>query len=158
MFVSVSLPQFLTELAHTYLAEFALVAVVAGWFLIRRLPNSFRSLRGANWPTAHGRIETSGVNSVRVSSREYSLGELGYSYCVGGQRYSGYCSQQFADEQAAWDYVDSLKGREVTIRYHPDDPAISTLRACDQGVGFAPHLKPNSFFSLLTLFSGRAKN
>jgi hypothetical protein len=51
---------------------------------------------------------------------------------VEAARYSGYFSQQFADEQLAWDYVRELQGQSVVVRYKPGHPDVSALRSADQ--------------------------
>jgi Protein of unknown function (DUF3592) len=104
------------------------VALVAGWFLINRLPGWFHSLRARSWPLADGRIETGNVKEFG----QQALGELGYSYFVEGNRYSGYFSWQFGDEQQAWDYVTKLKGQPVAVRYLRKNPDVSALRNADQ--------------------------
>ena len=48
-----------------------------------------------------GKIEALTVTTFA----EQSLAQLAYSYLVDGERYSGYFTRQFADEQDAWDYV-----------------------------------------------------
>ena len=103
-------------------------ALVAAGFLLRRLPGWFRSLRAANWPTTEGRIETVDVKAFG----EQALAELGYSYLVEGNRYSGYYSQQFGDEQFAWNYVTALQGQFVFVRYKSGNPDVSALRSADQ--------------------------
>ncbi len=106
----------------------AFVLLVAGWFFLKRLPGWVRSALAANWPWTDGRIETTNVKAFG----EQALAELGYSYLVGGTRYSGYYSQQFADEQQAWDYVRGLQGRSVVVRHKRGNPEVSALRAGDQ--------------------------
>jgi len=83
------------------------------------------------------------IETVNVKAfGQQALGELGYSYVVGADRYSGYFSWQFGDEQQAWDYVTGLKGRTVIVRYRQENPDVSTLRNADQlqtnlqGAGF----------------------
>ena len=117
------------------------VALVAGWFLINRLPGWFRSLRARSWPLADGRIETVNVKEFG----QQALGELGYSYLVEGNRYSGYFSWQFGDEQQAWDYVTELKGRPVAVRYMRKNPDVSALRSGDQS---QTNLRVSGFFKI----------
>jgi Protein of unknown function (DUF3592) len=117
------------------------VALVAGWFLINRLPGWFRSLRARSWPLADGRIETVNVKEFG----QQALGELGYSYLVEGNRYSGYFSWQFGDEQQAWDYVTELKGRPVAVRYMRKNPDVSALRSGDQS---QTNLRGSGFFKI----------
>jgi len=52
------------------------------------------------------RVET--VNVRAFDSQ--ALAELGYSHVVEGVGSSGYCAQQFADEQEAWDYLKDSRG------------------------------------------------
>ena len=121
---------------HYYIEEFfrelallvAFVLLVSSWFLLKRSLGFIRSIRAVSWPTAEGRIETANVQTFS----EQALAEVGYSYLVEANRYSGYFSQQFADEQQAWDYVEGLRGRAVLVRYRQDDPDISVLRVADQ--------------------------
>jgi hypothetical protein len=54
-----------------------------------------------------------------------------------GERYSGYCLLQFANEQDAWDTIDPLKGQSILVRYEPSDPALSALLSADQRFLFA---------------------
>jgi len=106
----------------------AFIVLVAFWFFLKRIPGWMRSALAGNWPSTDGRIETA---NVRVFG-EQALAELGYSYLVEGTRYAGYYSQQFADEQQAWDYVRGLQGRSVVVRYKRGNPEASAIRATDQ--------------------------
>ena len=121
----------LAEFIQNYLLLLLFVLIVAGWFLVKRSPEWLRSIRGSQWPITTGTIETANVTPFGGQA----LGELGYSYWVDGTRYAGYRTRQFADEQAAWDYVDSLKGKSVAVRYKPGAFEISTLRNQDQPPG-----------------------
>jgi hypothetical protein len=103
-------------------------AIVASWFGFKRLPSWIRAVRAGTWPMAQGRIETVAVRAIG----DQALGELGYSYLVGRTRYSGYYSQQFTDEQLAWDYVTRLQAQSVVVRYRQGNPDVSALRIGDQ--------------------------
>jgi len=74
-----------------------------------------------------GKIEAATVSVFA----EQSLSELAYSYLVDGERYSGYFTRQFADEQDAWDYVHPLKGQAIFVRHKPSNPAVSSVRIVD---------------------------
>ena len=129
------------------------LVLVAVWLLIKRLPALMRSMRGANWPTAVGKVETVGVRTFV----EQSLAEIGYSYFVEGDRHSGYFTRQFAEEQEAWNYATPLKGQSVTVRYKTGAPNISTLRLEDQIPVFQP--SAGSFSgSLIRTFVQNLKN
>ena len=105
-YFAASLPNFLPRELRNLVFVLFWVALVAIWFLINRFPGWIRSLRARSWPLADGRIETVNVKEFG----QQALGELGYSYLVEGNRYSGYFSWQFGDEQQAWDYITELKG------------------------------------------------
>ena len=73
------------------------------------------------------------IESATVTAfAEQSLAQLGYSYRGEGDRYSGYFSRQFADEQDAWDYIRPLREQTIFIRYRPANPCVSTVRTSDQ--------------------------
>ncbi len=95
-----------SEFLRELLVAAALVILVTVLLFLKRLPGWLRSIRGASWPMTQGRVETVNVRTLA----EQSLGEAGYSYLVEGERYAGYFSRQFADEQDAWDYVRPLQG------------------------------------------------
>jgi hypothetical protein len=63
---------------------------------------------------------------------DYALGQLGYSYQVDGEYYSGYLTRQCNDEQTAWTYVDTWWNRPVVVRYKTSHPETSALREADQ--------------------------
>jgi hypothetical protein len=123
----------LWDYVRTILWGCVFLAVVAGWFFVKRLPALFRSFRAANWPMVQGDIESATVSAFA----EQSLAHLGYSYRVEGERYSGYFVRQFADEQDAWDYIRPLKKQTIFIRYRPSNPGVSAVRTFDQNPLFA---------------------
>jgi hypothetical protein len=104
------------------------VGVVAVWFFANRIPGLLRSVRAGSWPAVPGKIETAKVSEFG----QQALGELGYSYLVEGERFSGYFTWNFGNEQEAWDYVNRLQGRNVVVRYKPKRPDISVLKVSDQ--------------------------
>jgi hypothetical protein len=118
------------------------IALVAAWFLIKRFPGWLRSARARGWPVADGRIETVNVKEFG----QQALGELGYSYVVEGDRYSGYFSWQFGEEQQAWDYVTPLRSQPVLVRYKEGNPDVSALRPADQ---LKTNLKGSGFLTTL---------
>lgn len=140
------------------LVSYAGALLAASWFMFKRLPELIRSIRAASWPISEGRIETIDVSTFR----EQALAELGYSYVVEGERYSGYYSRQFADEQHGWDFADALRGQRVVVRYRDDHPGVSVLRATDQqsyvdlrGPGFFGSLFRAAFERLRELYPRR---
>jgi len=136
-------PDWVLEVPHTRFGQglflLGFLAMVSGWFLIKRVPAQIRSVFSKNWPCAEGKVETVAVKSFA----EQGLGEIGYSYSVHGARYSGYFSQQFADEQDAWNYVNPLKNQAVVVRYQARNPMVSALRLSEQAQLFRG--SPGSF-------------
>ena len=89
-----------------------------------------------NWPLSEGRIESSTVAQERESALWYLLptyvSEIGYSYAVRGQYYSGQIYRKFFREQSARRFADKMRGKCVLIRYQPNSPEVSILRGVDQ--------------------------
>ncbi len=79
-----------------------------------------------------GRFHEGSVNVGRqmilhVFPIEIADVELSYNYAIDGEYYAGYYKKQFFDEQKAWDFVNQMKGREVSIRYSPRHPEESVF-------------------------------
>jgi len=85
-FGAASLPNFFPRALRNLSFVLFWVALVATWFLVNRLPGWVRAVRARSWPIADGMIETVNVKAFG----QQALGELGYSYLVEGNRYSGY--------------------------------------------------------------------
>jgi hypothetical protein len=132
MLAAVRLPEFILEYFRRYAVVLGLTVLVAVYFLVRRLPGRFRSMRSANWPMKQGTVERINVNVFFGQA----LGELAYSYAVEGERYSGYCLLQFANEEDAWNSLDPLKGQSIWVRYMLGNPALSAVRSADQSFLF----------------------
>jgi len=145
MLAAVRLPGFISEYLRFYAVALALAALVAVYFFIRRLPGWFRSMRASSWPGAQGTVERVNVNVVSGQA----LGELAYSYVAEGERYSGYCLLQFANEQDAWDTIDPLKAQSILVRYKLSNPALSAVRSADQSF-FLANKHGNLMTRLLT--------
>jgi hypothetical protein len=96
----------------------------------------FTVFAASNWPISKGRIESGTVTQKRARDLWYLvpfyLGEITYSYAVGGQYYSGYLARTFFRANSARRFADELKGKEVLVRYKPDSPEISALHRRDQ--------------------------
>jgi hypothetical protein len=133
MLAAVRVPGFISEYLRLYAIAFAVAVLVAVYFFIRRLPGWFRSTRAASWPIVQGTVERVKVNVVSGQA----LGELAYSYVAEGERYSGYCLLQFANEQDAWNSIDPLKGQPIWVRYKLGNAAFSAVRRGDQSFLFA---------------------
>jgi len=119
---------FVSELLRNLFVAASFMLLVAVYFFFKRFPGWLRSFVSADWPTAEGKVE-----NVTVSTfSDQSLGEVAYSYVAEGERFSGYFSQQFADEQDAWDCLGPLKGQSIFLRYKPSNPKVSAVRITEQ--------------------------
>jgi hypothetical protein len=111
------------------------VAVAVFWipaFVIRRLHRILRDIAAENWPRADGTITSGDVKVIHGWLADYALGRLDYCYKVHGEYYSGHCVSQFADEQAAWEFVDARRDKPVLVRYRDNHAGASVLRESDQ--------------------------
>src|SRR5438874_12591567 len=80
----------------------------------------FRRIRAAGWPMAEGRIESVDVDKPFFSlstRRGYYVAELGYSYSVAGNGYSGRYRRDLPTEDEADEFGRDLEGKPVTVHY-----------------------------------------
>jgi hypothetical protein len=111
------------------------VVIAVFWipaFVIRHLSRTLREIGAENWARADGSITSGNVKVIHGWLADYALGRLDYCYKVHGEYYSGHCVLQFADEQAAWDFVDARRDKPVLVRYKDDRAETSVLRESDQ--------------------------
>ena len=140
------------EKAIGYIAALVYSIVVAMlWgpaFLARRFVRFVRETGTENWPRANGSITTGRVRVIRGWILDYAIGELDYNYTVRGEYYSGHLSRQFADEQAAWSFVDSVSGKSVVARYKDQNVSSSALREDDQEPSWLKQAAPGFLVQL----------
>jgi hypothetical protein len=119
-----------------YVAGFMYSLVVAVFWIpaavVRRIARSWREIGTESWPRADGTITSGDVRVIHGWVIDYALGRLDYSYRVHGEYYSGHLVRQFADEQSAWDFVDSRRDQPVLVRYKDDHAEVSVVRSSDQ--------------------------
>ena len=135
----------LESLARTYLLQIVSVILVGTWFFFRQFRQRICAILGRNWAIAEGKVETVNVKTFQQNC----LGEIGYSYIVENEFYSGYYSRQFIDEQTAWSYVDGLKDQPVVVLFKPGEPEVSGLRIEDQNGFFRGQTEPKSWLTYL---------
>lgn len=112
----------------TLVAFFAL----AIWLYFRtEIMQGIGDLRSRHWPTVRGRIESGDVRIGRGRGGGiiYAAANLAYSYQVEGEYYAGNFERRFGTEEEAQDFVDSLKGQTIEVRYQPNDPTTSVVTA-----------------------------
>jgi hypothetical protein len=117
------------------LALFYSFIVVLFWlpaFAVRHLARFAKEAGVEGWPPTNGSITGGDVKVIHGWILDYAVGHLDYSYRVHGEYYAGGLTRQYADEQAAWDFVDACRGRDALIRYRDDKAQISVLREADQ--------------------------
>ncbi|HKF40952.1 MAG TPA: hypothetical protein VKB21_07670, partial [Candidatus Acidoferrum sp.] len=57
----------------------------------------------------------------------YYAAQVGYSYQVGGHRYSGSLASRCANEDAGRKFVEGLRDKPLVVRYQPNRPAENVL-------------------------------
>ena len=127
------------------------VVVALFWFPalgLRRIVRIAKEMDVESWPRADGSITGGGVKVIHGWILDYAVGHLDYSYRVSGEYYAGGITRQYADEQAAWEFVDTRRGRNAMIRYRDDKPQISVLRERDQEFLWGPQPQPGFFIQL----------
>ena len=119
-----------------YVAGFVYSIVVAVFWIpaavVRRIARTWREIGTEGWPRADGTITSGDVRVIHGWLIDYALGRLDYCYRVHGEYYSGHLVRQFADEQSAWDFVDSHRNQPVLARYRDDRAEVSVVRSSDQ--------------------------
>jgi hypothetical protein len=108
----------------------SVAAVFAVFWLIASLklwPQWLRKFTSGSWSTTLGTVEGGEVSVLHSSKGEVATCTLNYSYRVNGDYYGGIHSRQFFDQQAAYDYIGSLKGKAAQIKYDPREPETSVL-------------------------------
>jgi len=97
---------------------------IVGYVLIQRQ----RERRTAAWPWAKITLDSGEIEHPGDSERGYTWElEVGYSYTIEGQRYSGTYTASFASESEAADLLKSLRELPPPARYQPGRPEISVL-------------------------------
>lgn len=84
------------------------------------------------WCICKGRVELGTVIQKRIRELWYLIPyyvcEVGYSYSVAGEYYSGSLQRTFLRESAAQKFIEDMKGKEVVVRYRADSPGLSSVR------------------------------
>jgi hypothetical protein len=121
----------------TYIAALVYsVAIAVFWLpalLLRRTARAFLELGTDSWPQANGSTTEGRVSVIHGWIMDYAVARLEYNYQVAGEYYSGEITRQFADEQAAWNFVDPRCAKQVIVRHGDEKPSVSVLRDADQG-------------------------
>ena len=117
-------------------------------FLLHQGARLLREIGVESWPRAEGSITSGEVRATHGWILDYAVGQLAYSYHVRGEYYAGSITRQYADEQAAWDFVDARRGKSALIRYKDDKPQVSVFLETDQGLLWNPEPSP-AFFTQL---------
>jgi Protein of unknown function (DUF3592) len=93
-------------------------------FLLRTVANWLRRFRSRAWPSINANV----FQSIREPSGGFgcAVATVSYDYSVGGEKYSATHDEPCLSHSAA-NYFARLypKGKEITVRYDPNDPARS---------------------------------
>src|SRR6266496_4566712 len=105
------------------LAAFASLA-----FFFREMLRTIRERRAENWQAASAQVTSGDVTAIHGHFIDYAIANVGYSYSLEDNYYSGYLTRQFWSEQAAWTFADACREKSVMIQYRPEKPRVSVLR------------------------------
>ena len=111
-----------------------LTFIAIGW--LKPVWRWMQRQRASSWPTASAKIEYASVeeNKGFLSSRRRNsaayVGELGYSYFVAGNTYTGKYKREFGSEEEALEFVRGLRGKPVAVQYNSAKPSASALLDC----------------------------
>ncbi len=90
-----------------------------------------------SWPSVEGRVQDTHVakGTKFFGSQRHPNATFTYSYSVkeGSENnyYSGDFSRPFPDEDRAWEWLWSLKGKHIRVHVQPDHPEVSVVLAAD---------------------------
>ncbi len=90
--------------------------------------------RAESWYEVPGRIESGEVSGIRDPRGSLFTARLSYSYSVNNEWFAGQVKRSFSDEQKAWDFVDRLRGKALSVRYNPRKPEKSVIWRMLDGV------------------------
>jgi hypothetical protein len=86
-----------------------------------------RNILSRNWSVVDGTIDGGDVVPVQGRSGTMFRATVEYSYQIAGQVYTGTLSEDFLEEGAASDFVESRKGVAAQVKYSPRHPRFSIL-------------------------------
>ncbi len=109
------------------LVIFLAVLAERGWQWLRRR-------KARSWPIAQGRVHSADWRQPRTGTNRYFLADVSYYYFVGGNIYSGYHRRSFSKAEAASDWIKTMLGASIEVRYHPQAPGKSLLLEGDSVV------------------------
>jgi uncharacterized protein DUF3592 len=78
------------------------------------------------WPATRGQVDHVDVHWM-VGQDCYYAAQVGYSYQVGGHRYSGNLASRCPNEDVGRKFVETLKDQPIVVRYQPNRPAENVL-------------------------------
>jgi Protein of unknown function (DUF3592) len=113
------------------LVIFLAVMVERGWQWLRRR-------KARSWPVAQGRVHSADWRQPRTGTNRYFLADISYYYFVDGHFYAGYQRRSFSRAAAASEWVKTMLGATIEVRFHPESPAKSLLLEGDRIGSEAP--------------------
>ena len=102
------------------LVIFLAVLAERGWQWLRRR-------KARSWPAVQGRVHSADWRQPRTGTNRYFLGDLSYYYFVEGHFYAGYHRRSFSTAAAASEWVKTMRGETIQVRYNPQIPGNSVL-------------------------------
>jgi len=78
-----------------------------------------------SWPYVNGVIQTAEVREESSRAGSYFIVDLGYSYEVDGEYYSGHLERT---ESEPYVYARAMKDAQVVVHYRPNKPELSKVK------------------------------
>jgi hypothetical protein len=118
---------------------------VAAWLAAasRRWIKRRNARLAQHWPSVDGRVQSTDVvkGTKFLGTARRIEAKFTYSYSVNEgselNYYSGDFSRPFPDEDRAWEWLRTLKGKRIRVHVHPDKPQVSAVLGADLDAHFA---------------------
>lgn len=102
---------------------------MGGWYLdviiafvFRMCAQWLRRIRSRKWPTTTAIVFQSYGERTGLGCE---VRTVSYDYVVGREQYSATHDEPFLFGSPSWFTQDYVRGKEITVRYKPDDPSRS---------------------------------
>ena len=106
------------------LTDAAIVLAVVGCIVVPLLLRWWKTRGWQSWPCTEGTVETTEVNEVSTRGGSHFVVDLGYSYLVNGEYYSGHLIQR---QEEPYEYARLMKDSKVMVRFHSEQPECCRL-------------------------------
>jgi hypothetical protein len=141
---------------HSWTSFHSLLVPLVAWLAkVWQQAVSRRKARLAeNWPVADGRVQSTNVTTLAAffGVRKQYNASFKYSYSVreGSETnyFTGDFARPFPDKESAWEWLESLKGKQIRVHIQPGHAETSVVLAADLDAHFALPLRAPAGISL----------